>query len=124
DLYTARSCYDHLAGRIAVELARSLVSSGILQPKANREYELGRRGSAWFAKIGIDVDSLRQSRRTFGLQCTDWTDRRPHSAGAVGAALLSRFVALGWIARRRNTRALRITLEGARQLRIRLGLSV
>jgi DNA-binding transcriptional ArsR family regulator len=124
DLYTARSCYDHLAGRIAVELACSLETSGVLHPRAEREYELGRHGSAWFAKLGIDVDSLRRSRRTFARQCTDWTERRPHVAGTLGAALFSRLVALGWIARRRDTRALRITQEGVRELQNRLGLSL
>jgi len=54
----------------------------------------------------------------------DWTERRPHIAGALGAALCSRLISLGWIARRRDTRAVRITAEGARQLRARLGLAL
>jgi len=117
DMYVARSCYDHLAGRIAVELAGVLVKSKIIHPANDRDYELGRAGRVWFANLGIDVNALRDSRRAFARQCLDWTERRPHIAGALGAALCSRFFALGWIARRRETRALRVTHRGARAFR-------
>jgi DNA-binding transcriptional ArsR family regulator len=117
DMCVARSCYDHLAGRIAVELAGALVKSKIIHPANNRDYELGRAGRAWFANLGIDVNALRNTRRAFARQCLDWTERRPHIAGALGAALCSRFISLGWIARRRDTRALRMTHSGARAFR-------
>ncbi len=123
DMYTARSCYDHLAGRIAVELSGALQKCGVIRPYGQRDYELGKAGRAWFANLGIDVDSLRRSRRIFARQCLDWTERRPHIAGALGAALCSRLLALGWIARRRDSRALRITPRGARELHSRLGLT-
>jgi hypothetical protein len=84
DMYTARSCYDHLAGRIAVELSGALQKCGVIRPSGERDYELGRAGRAWFANLGIDVDSLRRSRRIFARQCLDWTERRPHIAGALG----------------------------------------
>jgi DNA-binding transcriptional ArsR family regulator len=122
DMYTARSCYDHLAGRIAVELSVALQTCGVIRPSGQRDYELGRAGHAWFANLGIDVDSLRRSRRIFARQCLDWTERRPHIAGALGAALCSRLLALGWIACRRDSRALRITPRGAREFHSRLGL--
>lgn len=117
DMYTARSCYDHLAGRIAVDIASALEESKIIRARDNRDYDLGRSGRAWFAHLGIDVDALRRSRRAFARQCLDWTERRPHIAGALGAALCSRLIALGWIARRRDTRAFRVTHNGARALR-------
>jgi DNA-binding transcriptional ArsR family regulator len=123
DMYTARSCYDHLAGRIAVELSDALEKSEVIRPRGKHDYELGRAGHAWFADLGIDVDSLRRSRRAFARQCLDWTERRPHIAGALGAALCSRLVALGWIASRRDTRAVRITPRGARELHARLGVA-
>jgi DNA-binding transcriptional ArsR family regulator len=123
DMYTARSCYDHLAGRIAVELSDALEKSEIIRPCGKQDYELGRAGRAWFANLGIDVDSLRRSRRAFARQCLDWTERRPHVAGALGAALCSRLIALGWIASRRDTRALRITPRGVRELHSRLGVT-
>lgn len=124
DMYTARTCYDHLAGRIAVELSVALETSDVIRRRSKRDYELGRAGRAWFANLGIDVEALRRSRRAFARQCLDWTERRPHIAGALGAALCSRLIALGWIARRRDTRALRITHRGALELHSLLGLTV
>jgi DNA-binding transcriptional ArsR family regulator len=124
DMYTARSCYNHFAGRIAVELSDALEKFEIARPRGKCDYELGRAGRAWFASLGIDVDSLRRSRRAFARQCLDWTERRPHIAGALGAALCSRLISLGWVASRRDTRALRITPHGARELHSRLGITV
>src|SRR5258708_8798975 len=92
------------AGRIAVEISRAVEKSKVIHPRGERDYELGRTGRAWFANLGIDVDALRRSRRAFARQCLDWTERRPHIAGALGAALCSRLIALGWIARCRATR--------------------
>src|SRR5262249_32791727 len=108
-LYVARTCYDHLAGRIAVELAKRLQEENAIRPRGEHDYELGPRGKEYFTKLGIEVDELRGLRRTFARQCVDWTERRPHIAGALGAALCSRFLALNWIAVQRGTRALRVT---------------
>jgi DNA-binding transcriptional ArsR family regulator len=123
EMYAARSCYDHLAGRIAVVLAQCLEERKIVRLQGESDYELGSRGPEWFANFGIDVDWIRQSRRRFARKCVDWTERRPHIAGALGAALCSRLISLGWIARRRNTRAVRITTEGARKLRSHFGFT-
>jgi hypothetical protein len=124
ELFRARSCYDHLAGRVAVELARRLADRQVIRASGKRDYELGSEGRNWFAAFGIDVDRLRRTRRCFARKCIDWTERRPHLAGALGAALCSRLISLGWIARRRDTRAVRITAEGVQQLRARLGLAL
>ncbi|MGH9647410.1 MAG: hypothetical protein ACRD4E_11385 [Bryobacteraceae bacterium] len=97
-MYIARTCYDHLAGRVAVELSDALEKFEVIRKCGERDYELGRAGRSWFANLGVDVDALRHLRRTFARQCLDWTERRPHIAGALGAALCCRFVALGWIA--------------------------
>ncbi|MGH9748161.1 MAG: ArsR/SmtB family transcription factor [Candidatus Acidiferrales bacterium] len=117
DMYLARACYDHLAGRVAVDLADALVTSKILRPTNHRDYQLGRSGRAWFSDLGIDVNALQHSRRAFARQCLDWTERRPHIAGALGAAICTRLFALGWVARRRGTRALRVTHRGAQGFR-------
>lgn len=111
EMYAARTCYDHLAGRIAVELAQRLEEENAIRARGEQDYELGRRGKEYFAKLGIAVDQWRGSRRSFARQCVDWTERRPHIAGALGAAILSRFLALKWIVQRRDTRALRVTDE-------------
>ena len=122
DLYNARSCYDHLAGRIAVELARALEQSQIIRRAGESQYELGSKGHGWFTHLGIDVDQLPHSRRSLARQCIDWTERRPHLSGALGAALFSRFIALGWFARRRGSRALSILPAGARELKERFSI--
>jgi DNA-binding transcriptional ArsR family regulator len=123
EMYAARTCYDHLAGRIAVELARSIEEERAIQPGGEHNYELGKRGKVYFSKLGIDVDQLRGLRRSFACQCVDWTERRPHIAGALGAAICARFIAAGWIVPRRGTRAVRITQDGARELRKRFGIT-
>jgi DNA-binding transcriptional ArsR family regulator len=122
-LYAARTCYDHLAGRIAVELAKRLEEANAIRPRGEHDYELGPRGKEYFMKLGIEVERLRGLRRTFARQCVDWTERRPHIAGALGAALCSRFLALNWIAAQQGTRALRVTENGARELRRRFGVA-
>jgi len=124
DMYTARSCYDHLAARVAVELAQALEERKIVRSQGEADYELGSAGRDWFAGLDIDVDEIRRSRRHFARKCVDWTERRPHIAGALGAALCSRLITLGWIARRRDTRALRLTTQGARKLRAHFGLTL
>ena len=123
-LSNARSCYDHLAGRIAVELAKTLETSKVIRARGERDYELGPNGQAWFERMGIDATSLSGSRRSFARRCVDWTERKPHLAGALGAALFSRVIALGWVARLPKTRALRITLRGASEPEGRLGFVV
>ena len=99
------------------EKSRVILSSG------DRAYELGPRGRAWLSEFGVDADAVRRSRRTFAPKCLDWTERRPHIAGALGAALFSRLLALGWLARRRDSRVLRITHRGAREFHKRFGLA-
>ena len=124
DLYLARTCYDRLAGRIAVELAARLEKTGVLRTHGELDFGLGPHGKSWFASLGIDVEELSRSRRSFARQCVDWTERRPHLAGMLGAALCSRLIELGWVTRRRQTRALRVTERGVREFRVRFGLQL
>ncbi len=123
EIRKARSCYDHLAGRIAVEMVKALETSKVIRISGDRDYELGRNGRSWFSNLGIDTDALQRSRRSFACQCLDWTERRPHLAGALGAELCARTLALGWFARQRNKRALRVTHKGTRELHTRFGIS-
>src|SRR6185437_6178715 len=89
DWRTARTCYDHLAGRIAVSLERALVRRQLLSP-AGESYELSSPGRSWFLReLGIATDALALQRRALARQCIDWTERRPHVGGALGAALLN-----------------------------------
>ena len=113
----ARSCYDHLAGRVAVELAAKLTfpnDEGAL----SLTLDGGRRLAAW----GVDMPTLRAGRRVFCRACLDWSERRPHIAGALRAATLDRTLGLGWLRRRENSRALEVTPAGLRGFRERFDL--
>jgi len=72
-LCVARICYDHLAGRLAVELTRKLESAKVIQAHGDRQYEVGPRGEKWLAKFGVDLERARNARRSFARECLDWT---------------------------------------------------
>jgi predicted transcriptional regulator len=108
-------CYDHLAGELGIGITDALVKNGLLR-KEDDTFAVTRRGAAWFADLGIDLDAARALRRKFAAQCLDWSERRDHLGGALGAALAERLLDLGWIARKRNTRAVSVTEAGRRRL--------
>ena len=111
DLKYARTCYDHLAGRVAVEICAALKDKGYLAA-AGADFEVTGKGEKLFHDLGMEIGELRQHRRAFARQCPDWSERRPHIAGALGAALLEQMFRLGWIARTRSSRIVRMTAKG------------
>jgi DNA-binding transcriptional ArsR family regulator len=111
-LREARSCYDHLAGRLGVALTNRLLDDRVIR-KDGDEFDVTERGEALLRELGIDVKKARDARRSFARYCIDWTERRPHLAGSLGAALLSHFLDVGWIERNKNERSLRVTANGA-----------
>lgn len=117
DIRMARSCYDHLAGVIAVDLTQRMESSGVIRTSGEWEYELGRYGENFFGKIGVDLEAIRRGRRAFARRCLDWTERKPHLAGALGAALFARLVEIGWVAPKKDSRVVRVTHLGERKIR-------
>ena len=114
-LRRGRMCYDHLAGELGISITEALVKNGILRKEAD-SFTLTKRGGDWFAELGIDVETARALRRKFAATCLDWSERRDHLGGALGAALAERLVDLGWIARKRNSRAVSVTEAGKRKL--------
>lgn len=112
----ARVCYDHLAGDLGVMLLDSLVHRGCIDLKGKRASLTGR-GHEWLSEFGVDMDGLRSRRRPMTLTCLDWSVRRYHLAGAVGAALLHRFVTLGWARTHKDSRTITFSAAGERQLR-------
>jgi DNA-binding transcriptional ArsR family regulator len=122
DLKYARTCYDHLAGRTAVDLCAALLNKQFLTP-TGKEFDVAPEGEAWFRALGIDIGNLRQQRRAFARQCLDWSERRPHLAGALGAAMLTQMFHQGWIARVRSSRIIRVTTKGRTDLYNLLGLT-
>jgi DNA-binding transcriptional ArsR family regulator len=110
-LRAARTCYDHLAGRLGVALADSMIAHGrILLGEDGGQ--VTSAGAEFLSAFGLDLAG--PSRRAFCRPCLDWSERRPHLAGRVGAALASRCLDLGWLRRLPDTRALAITPEGRR----------
>jgi DNA-binding transcriptional ArsR family regulator len=111
----ARCCYDHLAGQLGVAVTARLEDRGYVTvvDRDSKLYALSAEGRRWFAGLGIDVDSLKPTRMGLARRCLDWTERRHHLAGPLGAALLARLLALGWLCRDRRTRAVRTTPAGA-----------
>jgi DNA-binding transcriptional ArsR family regulator len=110
-LAAARTCYDHLAGRAGVELLDAMLRTGVLVSDED-EYDVTASGSEVLASFGVDVDEVRGSRRRFAGACLDWTQRRSHLNGALGAAITTRLFELGWIARGPRRRSVAITEAG------------
>ena len=110
-LRSARTCYDHLAGRLGVALADSLAGRGhvVLDEDGGEVTETGAR---FLDELGVDLAGAAGRRRRFCRPCLDWSERRAHLGGAVGAALARRCFALGWIERVRDSRAVAITPTG------------
>lgn len=111
ELRFARTCYDHLAGALAIALRDELLKKSAIRHEPDA-FVLTRTGERFLASLQIDAEPLRKLRRSFARTCLDWTERHPHIGGAVGAALLSRFLERKWLVRIRHTRSLRLTHEG------------
>ncbi len=112
----ARTCYDHLAGELGVELATALEKNALIVGRGERDYELTAAGETFLDKWRIDAEALRRQRRSFARRCRDWTERRDHLAGAMGAAICRKLFEFRWITRDRSSRAVHLTLTGREQL--------
>ena len=112
-LMAARLCYDHLAGRLGVAVTDSMLADGWLDQAS---FAPTTRGAGRFSAIGIDLDQLRAGRRSLARGCPDWTERKPHLAGALGASLAGLFLGRGWVTRKASSRGLTVTADGCRTL--------
>lgn len=109
ELHFARTCYDHLAGRLGVLLTDTLLARNFIMAPG---FAVTSAGEIWLGGLDIDVNALRHARRTMARPCLDWSERRDHLAGAAGAAIASTLLDRGWIARLDGTRAVRLTQRG------------
>jgi len=121
DIRFARSCYDHLAGVLSIALCHQLLKTGAVRQQ-EKTFAVTRSGELLLSSLEIEIDSLHALRRLFASKCLDWTERCHHIGGALGAALLARFLERKWLARVRDTRALRLTYEGEREFARRFGI--
>jgi len=124
-LARARTCYDHLAGRLGVALFDTLVARrAIDQPTVRYRgpVGLGPEGPAVFGGLNIDLDEVRLERRQFATACGDWSERKPHLGGALGAALWARSLERGWVVRKPGSRIVVVTEKGRRGFAKSLGV--
>jgi DNA-binding transcriptional ArsR family regulator len=121
ELQAARVCYDHLAGQLGVRIAEAMTARGylVVEDDGGRITEAGIR---YLWDLGIDTRVAGKGRRYLCRACLDWTERRPHIGGAIGAALAERWLALGWITRAKDSRAVTVTPAGERGFRESLGM--
>ncbi|MBW3511632.1 MULTISPECIES: helix-turn-helix transcriptional regulator [Janthinobacterium] len=118
----ARTCYDHMAGTVAVTVHDQLLAQGwLLDDGGGGEYRLSEAGAAGMAALGIDVPQLHKQRRRFACACLDWSERRAHLGGALGAAILQLALRQRWAERELDSRALRLTPAGERRLLAAVG---
>jgi DNA-binding transcriptional ArsR family regulator len=109
----ARTCYDHLAGELGVGLTDSLARHHLIEA-SDGSFALTAAGERRLESLGIEVEPLRAQRRAFTRPCLDWTERRPHLAGSIGAAIAQHALAAQWVTYVPGTRAVRVTDEGRR----------
>lgn len=126
-LRAARTCYDHMAGRLGVLLhdrLRTLGCFSTIRAGSEDSYDLTAKGVKMFEIFGVDIEAMRALRRRFAFACLDWSERRSHLGGAVGAALLKIALKRNWVTEELDSRALSITRQGRREILARLGLDV
>jgi DNA-binding transcriptional ArsR family regulator len=123
-LRAARTCYDHIAGMLGVSLHDRFTALRWLSPVSGEEnaYELTPSGGQALEALGIDVAAARVLRRRFAFACVDWSQRRPHLGGAVGAALLKLALKRRWVTQDLDSRILNVTALGRREMSARFGL--
>jgi len=122
-LRVARTCYDHMAGTLAVRLHDRLFTLRWLS-RGGDAYDVTRAGAEGLLGLGVDVDAARASRRRFACGCLDWSERRPHLAGALGAGILQTVLDRKWVVRDLDSRALEMTRAGQHAFRDRFGIEL
>ncbi len=122
DIQFCRTCYDHLSGKIAVDLTQALVKQKMLILK-DEEFLVSTKGETWFKNIGLDITKIEKGKRHFAKPCLDWTERKYHLAGALGAALLKHIKKNNWVKLKANSRTVILTAKGISELR-ELGINL
>ncbi|PEE33735.1 ArsR/SmtB family transcription factor [Bacillus cereus] len=115
ELRCARTCYDHLAGKLGVAITNSLLDKGYLMKK-DMYFHITKTGQTFFTEFGIDVNEIKQKKRIFAKACLDWTEREHHLAGSLGNALLEKLLQLNWIQRISKSRTIKVTPNGKKEL--------
>lgn len=117
----ARSCYDHLAGHAGVAITDALIAKGFIG-NGKGDFALTGKGEKALTDFGLDLPALKKRKRPLVRSCLDWSERRPHMGGSIGAALLDALQERGWLQRVKDTRTMLVTNEGAEGLDRWLGI--
>jgi DNA-binding transcriptional ArsR family regulator len=123
EIHFARTCYDHLAGRLGVELTNSLLGNNYIHD-SGENFELTSIGEDFFNSIGINLTPFKRKRRAFTCKCLDWSERKFHLAGALGNSILLYTLEAEWVERIPSTRALKLTNKGTNGLRDVFGVII
>ncbi len=118
-----RSCYDHLAGKVGVTLTEALLKQAYIIKDAD-SFSVTAEGETWFDQFGINLEELKKQKRYFAKPCLDWSERKHHLAGALGAGLLNRMIEDGWVRRVNNSRAIIVTGKGEQRMMEHLKISL
>jgi DNA-binding transcriptional ArsR family regulator len=121
-LRAARTCYDHMAGALGVALHERFLALPWLSVDGAHSYRLTAAGRSGFTSLGIDLETVQGARRRFAFPCLDWSERRPHLGGGLAAAFLGVALKRRWVVQDLDSRALRVTRGGQREIETRFGL--
>jgi DNA-binding transcriptional ArsR family regulator len=123
ELRNARMCYDHFAGKLGVEIASSMLERRLIK-STDRNFVLTKKGEEFCRSLGIDAASLKTERRKFAPECLDWSERRLHIGGALGAAISASLIERQWIVRSRAKRRVFVSDAGRKSLKALLGIDI
>ncbi len=119
----ARTCYDHLAGRLGVEITEKLLDKEFIILEKG-EYIVTEQGKRWFLNFGINIETANIKRRVFAKPCLDWSERRYHISGWLGSAIAKLFFEQEWITKTDKNRAVHLTQKGIKLLKDQLGIDM
>ncbi len=122
-LRAARTCYDHMAGTLGVTLHDRFKLQGWLSMGSGDAYDITDKGTKALESLGVDVEATQSLRRRFAYACLDWSERRPHLGGALGAAVLQVALKRKWVTQDLDSRALSVTSFGRREMLARFGIA-
>ena len=118
----ARTCYDHLAGKLGVDITSALIQKRILA-RSSDSFVITKLGTKWFLENGIELDAIQNKKRILIHKCLDWTEKKHHMSGAVGSAFLEMMLKNDWIRRKQQSRELLITSKGKSELKRQIGIN-
>lgn len=118
-----RTCYDHLAGKVGVAITDKLLARKIIEVN-HQDFKISNSGMKWFDRLDISIPELKQCKRALARKCLDWSEKRPHISGAVGAALANKLFDLKWLLRVKGSRIVSVTPLGQKKIYDLLGLMV